>query len=64
MQALLPLNERRLPGFFKKLIKKANVDRMPIVVDNSGLSAVIISLEDFELMEKTIYFLQNDISTS
>ncbi len=37
---------------------------MPIVVDNSGLSAVIISLEDFELMEKTIYFLQNDISTS
>jgi len=44
----------------KDIIKKVNKDRTPITIVNSnGLSAVMISTEDFESMNETIYLLSS-----
>ncbi len=42
------------------IIEKVNEDRTPItIVDDSGLSAVVMSTEDFESMNETIYLLSS-----
>ena len=44
----------------KDIIERVNKDRTPItIVDDSGLSAVMISTEDFESMNETIYLLSS-----
>ena len=44
----------------KDLIEKVNKDRAPItIVDDDGLSAVVISTEDFESMNETIHLLSS-----
>jgi len=44
----------------KDIIEKVNKDRAPItIVNDSGLSAVIMSAEDFESMNETIYLLSS-----
>ena len=44
----------------KDIIEKVNRDRTPItIVDDSGLSAVLMSTEDFESMNETIYLLSS-----
>jgi len=44
----------------KDLIEKVNKDKAPItIVDDGGLSAVVISTEDFESMKETIYLLSS-----
>lgn len=47
----------------KKLIKKVNEDRIPIIlVDEDGQSAILFSMEDFESMNETIYLLSSRIN--
>jgi len=47
----------------KKLIKKVNEDKTPIIlVDESGQSAILLSMEDFEAMNETIYLLSSRIN--
>ena len=44
----------------KEIIKKVNEDRKPItIVDDEGLSAIVMSPEDFESMSETIYLLSS-----
>ena len=44
----------------KDLIEKVNKDRAPItIVNDEGLSAVVISTEDFESMNETIHLLSS-----
>lgn len=44
----------------KNIIKKVNKDRAPVaVVDDSGMSAVIISFEDFDAINETIYLFSS-----
>ncbi len=44
----------------KDIIEKVNKDKIPItIVDDNGLSAVVISTEDFESMNETIYLLSS-----
>ncbi|GAB5046503.1 type II toxin-antitoxin system Phd/YefM family antitoxin [Thermodesulfovibrio sp. TK110] len=47
----------------KKLIKKVNEDKTPIIlVDEDGQSAILFSMEDFESMNETIYLLSSRIN--
>jgi antitoxin YefM len=44
----------------RSIIKKVNKDRAPImIVDENGMSAVVLSMEDFESMNETIYLLSS-----
>lgn len=44
----------------KSIIKKVNEDKSPIIiVDENGMSAVVLSLDDFESMNETIYLLSS-----
>ncbi|WP_456401025.1 type II toxin-antitoxin system Phd/YefM family antitoxin [Mesoaciditoga sp.] len=44
----------------KSIIKKVNRDRAPIIiVDENGISAVVLSMDDFESMNETIYLLSS-----
>lgn len=44
----------------RSIIKKVNKDKAPIIiVDENGMSAVVLSLDDFESMNETIYLLSS-----
>jgi len=44
----------------KKLVKEVNKDKVPIIItSDTGESAVLISMEDFESLQETIYLLSS-----
>ncbi len=55
MNVILAKNES-----LKKLLHEVNEDRAPIILTTeSGETAVLISLEDFEAIQETIYLLSS-----